>query len=194
MNHKMKTRMVICLAVLTVISVLNSDLLSQKDSDFTSSSSCENEYDFSSCKAWAEIRFPYYTLFNNIWGVQSITDYEQCVFYNRDPEFFGWKWKWPYMGNHVKAYPEIIFGKKPWHDYTTSNYLPAKINSYDIRIQFAFKLTADGIYNTAFVIYLTDSENPSPESITHEIMIWVNNSRMSPGGLFQPYKTVTYSK
>ncbi len=150
----------------------------------------QEKYDFVSSVDWAEIKFLNYSLFNNVWGKKKLTNYEQYIFLNEDPKLCGWTWLWPDKGFNVKAYPEIIYGKKPWHNYNTSKYLPSKINTYDFLIKYNFKLIADGVYNTAFDIFLTDSKDPSPESITHEIMIWLNNSGMNPAGLRKPDEVV----
>ena len=63
------------------------------------------------CNPWEEYSFGAYLLQNNTWGQGDITDFSQCIFTTSD-SIFGWNWDWPNIGNNVKAYPEIIFGKK----------------------------------------------------------------------------------
>ena len=62
------------------------------------------------CSPWEEYSFGPYLLQNNTWGQGDITDFSQCIFTTSD-SIFGWNWDWPNIGNNVKAYPEIIFGK-----------------------------------------------------------------------------------
>ena len=75
------------------------------------------------CSPWEEYSFGPYLLQNNTWGQGDIIDFSQCIFTTSD-SIFGWNWDWPNIGNNVKAYPEIIFGKKPWSSSSTNNILP----------------------------------------------------------------------
>jgi len=64
--------------------------------------------------------------------------------------------------------------------------------SFDFLIQYDFKLTADGVYNITFNIWLTDSGDPAPESTAHEIMLLLNRSGMNPAGLRNPDKILLF--
>jgi hypothetical protein len=138
----------------------------------------------SSCEDWAEFRFNEFLLSNNVWGKGDEENYEQCIYYesiNNQTEI-GWNWDWPGNGN-VRAYPEIIFGLKPWSSESTSTLLPARINSNQITLKYSGTVSAIGQWNLAFDIWLTNSITPTPENVTHEIMIWMHKTNsISPAG------------
>jgi hypothetical protein len=177
----MKKEIIYCFLIIFVLFEINSETTKNN----TLAKYYLNKNYFVDSNDWAEIKFKEYVLSNNVWGKKNIKNYEQCIFLNKKIELYGWAWEWPDIGNNVRAYPEIIYGKKPWADFSTIKELPSRINTYDFIIQYEFELNASGEYNTAFDIFLTNSKDSSPESITHEIMIWVTNSEMSPTG-FQP--------
>ncbi|UCH65981.1 MAG: hypothetical protein JSW63_02270, partial [Ignavibacterium sp.] len=102
----------------------------------------------SSCEDGAEFTIQDFILSNNVWGKGSETNYEQCIYYestNNQTEI-GWNWNWPGNGN-VRAYPEIIFGHKPWSTTSTSSLLPARINSKSITMKYSGSATAIGQWN-----------------------------------------------
>jgi hypothetical protein len=73
---------------------------------------CSNSgFAVESCAGWARLNFTdqaKYFLYNNIWGVGSITNWTQCIYGNGPTTAsFGWRWNWPDGGNpdSVKAYP-----------------------------------------------------------------------------------------
>ena len=139
----------------------------------------------SSCADWAEFRFDDYLLTNNVWGKGSETNYEQCIYYesNNNQTEIGWNWDWPGNGN-VRAYPEIIFGLKPWNTESTSQWLPAPINSNQIFLKYSCTASAIGQWNLAYDIWLTNSITPTTENVTHEIMIWMHKTNsISPAGI-----------
>ena len=110
---------------------------------------------------------------NNVWGKGNIRDYSQCVL--RSGTRYGWRRDWPEgTGFNVKAYPGVIYGHKPWRNYTTTPDLPVRVSDIDtMTVDYDVDLTAQGRYNLAFVIYITSSNPPGPATITHEIMIWM---------------------
>ena len=140
--------------------------------------------DGSSCEDGAEFTINDFILSNNVWGKGSETNYEQCIYYessNNQTEI-GWNWNWPGNGN-VRAYPEIIFGLKPWSTTSTSTFLPAQINSNNISLKYSGTASAIGQWNLAYDIWLTNSITPTPENITHEIMIWMHKTdSITPAG------------
>ncbi len=138
----------------------------------------------SSCVDWAEFRINEFLLSNNVWGKGTETNYEQCIYYesNNIQTEIGWNWDWPGNGS-VRAYPEIIFGLKPWSTESTSTLLPAQINSNQITLKYSGTASAIGQWNLAYDIWLTNSITPTPENITHEIMIWMHKTNsISPAG------------
>lgn len=138
----------------------------------------------SSCVDWAEFRIDEFLLTNNVWGKGTETNYEQCIYYesNKFETEIGWNWDWPGNGN-VRAYPEIIFGLKPWTTESTSTLLPAQINSNQITLTYSCTASAIGQWNLAYDIWLTDSITPTPDNVTHEIMIWMHKTNsITPAG------------
>ena len=137
----------------------------------------------SSCADWAEFRINEFLLSNNVWG-KGTEPYEQCIYYefNNNQLEIGWNWNWTGNGN-VRAYPEIIFGQKPWSTESTSTLLPARINSNQISLKYSGAASAIGQWNLAYDIWLTNSITPTPENVTHEIMIWMHKTNsISPAG------------
>jgi hypothetical protein len=131
------------------------------------------------CEAWEEIENLDLVYQNNVWGKGDITDYEQCLL-RRDSEGhaqYGWRWQWPVGAGNVKAYPEVIYGHKPWHASSTTTALPVRIASVnELSVHYNVELNAQGTYNLAFDIWVTGNNPPTPETITHEIMIWMNRT------------------
>ncbi len=147
------------------------------------------------CADWAEIEAGEYMLSNNVWGKGDITDYEQCIRYISENEVtrLGWSWIWPATENNsVKAYPEIIFGWKPWNAHSTTNQLPAKIADIST-LTSSFTLidyTMSGIGNLAYDIWITADSLPSGNNIRHELMIWLKKENQTPGGVFVAQVTI----
>ena len=155
----------------------------EADHDMFAFDGIDGEYDFYMWRSGEEANYYEYTLINNTWGAGNIRNYKQCIFFSGEPVRFGWAWRWPYgSGAGVKAYPEVLIGRKPWSSRSTTENLPARVTDCDADISYDFTLAAEGLYNTSFDVYLTDTDNPSPSSITHELMIWVNTSSMEPYG------------
>ncbi|MFW6366130.1 MAG: GH12 family glycosyl hydrolase domain-containing protein [Spirochaetota bacterium] len=146
------------------------------------------EYSVQRCDEFATIDLGDYILVNNTWGREEIVRYTQCIF--RESTVFqypvGWKWDWPrYRMVAVKAYPGIIFGFKPWSASSTSSALPVRITDMgSIRAVYDIATSANGDYNLALELWLTSDNTPRPENITTEIMIWLDNSGMTPAGDF----------
>ena len=134
------------------------------------------------CTPWDEYSFGPYLLQNNTWGQGDITNFSQCIFVTSD-SIFGWNWNWPNIGNNVKAYPEIIFGKKPWGSSSTSNLLPIALGRVEnFEVEFDIQTEANGNYNSAFEFWITEDSLSNENGITTEIMIWISNSFLEPAG------------
>lgn len=140
------------------------------------------------CTDNAEIYLGEMMIQNNVWGKGSITNYQQCIHAigNSDKPSFEWIWSWPDAGNNVKAYPEIIFGLKPFGNVPTTTKLPGKISEISsVKVSFdSIKTELTGSGNLAFDIWITDSSTPVQSNIKHEVMIWLNHSVMQPAGTF----------
>ncbi len=138
-----------------------------------------------------------YRVENNTWGKGDLTGWTQCVGLG-DAADGGvsarWTWDWPDSGGSVKAYPEIIFGRKPSSTTTTAS-LPAVINALQqVSVRYDLEIVHMGSGNTAFDLWLTDTPDPTSFSvppITHEIMIWLERyGSMLPGGTLRERTTI----
>jgi hypothetical protein len=138
------------------------------------------------CGDWDELQLGEYLISNNVWGKGNITDYKQCIFGAKTGRkvFGGWMWQWPAGddADTIKAYPEIIFGWKPWNASSTTADLPIQVGSITSAIASHEILAqhADGGYNTSFDLYITSQSTPTPENITSKIMVWLNNENLTP--------------
>jgi len=103
---------------------------------------------------------------------------------------YGWSWDWPGYNASVFAYPEVIYGWKPWSGgRSTDPKLPMKVT--DIRTMqmiFDLDLQATGGYNIAPEIWLTStgeaSARAAPARITTEVMFWMDHNNTQPAGTF----------
>jgi len=123
-----------------------------------------------SCEDWA--------------GKRDIKDYRACVAIEetgRGRTAMSWKWRWPY-GPDVVAYPEIMFGRNPWRDASTTPGLPVQVGRCKPLVKYQADLKASGTYNLAFDLWITRTVTAREADITHEIMIWVANSGGIPDG------------
>ena len=120
---------------------------------------------------------------NNQWGHKKAKGkFEQCLL-KRTVEGrteIGWTWNWPGVDPSVFAYPEIIFGWKPWSGGKPSDpRFPLKVGDIQYLVMhYAVETEASGSYNLAPEIWLTRggqwSEEPNPRLITAEIMFWMD--------------------
>ena len=130
------------------------------------------------CRDWAKLQNADFLYENNVWGQGAISreDRLQCLLKRVvDGEVqYGWRWQWPRGSGDVKAYPEVIYGYKPWFTFSTTANLPRPISAIDeLSVAYDIEMQARGRYNLAFDIWVTSSDRPTPSDITHEIMIWV---------------------
>lgn len=147
------------------------------------SSHCANGYSVAS----GPYRFE-----NNQWGRDKASGgFEQCLLKReRDGQKqFGWTWHWPGEAPSVYAYPEVIWGWKPWTGGTsTDTRFPRRVSDIErLSLHYKVETEATGSYNLAPEVWLTQhretSGKPSPELITAEIMFWVDYSGISrPAG------------
>ena len=134
------------------------------------------------CDPWAQEPYGDYLIENNVWGQGTINEFSQCIFITNDSSF-GWTWDWPDVGYNVKAYPEIIFGKKPWSANSTTNELPLKIGNVEtFEVNFDLNIEASGNYNLAFEFWVIEDSISNQDQITNEVMIWTTNSLLQPAG------------
>ncbi len=129
------------------------------------------------CKAWATISLGEYEISNNIWGKGNIHDYSQCIFgklkpRSAQPENFGWLWNWPDAGIRVKAYPSILFGRKPWNDYSTTSQLPRKINKIKhLTVSYKLQTASNGAVNLLLESWITRIAKAAPTDRVAELAV-----------------------
>lgn len=157
-------------------------------SDFPPVQSFEAAQSESHCGDWDELTDSVLIYQNNVWGKGDITDYEQCLLKrNHDGATeYGWRWQWPEGTGQVKAYPQVIYGHKPWNSKSSTSVLPARIASItQLSIAYSVELSAAGAYNLAYDIWLTSANPPTPDTITHEVMIWMDQTFEAQPQVFQ---------
>jgi len=136
----------------------------------------------SSCNGWSQETLGPYIIENNIWGQGSINNYTQCIYITEDSSF-GWNWDWPNQGYNVKAYPEVIYGKKPWSTQSTHPSLPLKIGDVEsFVVDFNLTMSGSGSYNLAFEFWVTSDSMSMEDEITTEVMIWTDQNIIEPAG------------
>lgn len=135
------------------------------------------------CGEYFTIKDGPYRYENNTWGSHKARGrYEQCLL-EREVDGRverGWTWNFPGVDPSVFAYPEIIYGWKPWSGgKTTDPRFPMKVSDVKhLAIKYQVEIQATGSYNLAPEIWLTRSGNatssPNPSVITTEIMFWMD--------------------
>ena len=131
-----------------------------------------------------------YVVENNTWNKGTAINYRQCLGIataqaGGEGVDAVWEWTWPEPATGVRAYPEIIFGRKPWNDSTTDK-LPRIVDQVaGVRADFAYTSTHTGAGNLAFDIWLTSSNVKVGDHLPlkHELMIWVDTFGMTPAGV-----------
>ena len=142
------------------------------------------------CAEFALINQGEVNIENNTWNATNLAQgsYEQCIYqYNNTGEnWAGWKWSYPDTAEGINAYPELIYGKKPWHNNSTTTALPIVISSIErLKVEYEVAISRnDGEYNLAFDNWISSSESSRPEDIQFEFMIWEDYHAISPFGDF----------
>jgi len=137
------------------------------------------------CTDWKFISSGDAAVENNIWGFQRATfsDWNQCVGIGTNPagDTLGrWTWNWknePASG--VKAYPEIIYGKKP-AKASTNTKLPIMVkNIQEMNLDLDYVTAATGEYQMLIDLWITSTDHASTwdsPPVTREIMINIEKS------------------
>ena len=130
------------------------------------------------CRDWAKLRNAGFLYENNVWNQGAVRKEHrtQCLMKRivDGKVQYGWRWQWPRGSGNVKAYPEVIYGHKPWFASSTTASLPRRISTLnELSVAYDVEMQAQGRYNLAFDVWVTNSDRPTPSAITHEIMIWV---------------------
>lgn len=144
------------------------------------------------------LSFPGYMLENNCWNAGALAPgtWSQSV-YRYDGggrSLSGWRWSYPDTASGVNAYPEIIFGWKPWFGASTTTALPLQVSAVKgLKARYAATLQLDrpGAYDLAFDNWICSAAVPSPSNLKFEFMIWEDFAVMGPFGAY--VETVTTS-
>ena len=129
------------------------------------------------CMDWAKLTVGEYEINNNVWGKRQLHDYSQCVYKTANtkgefPHDFGWSWDWPKAFDGVKAYPSILYGRKPWNAYSTTLDLPRTINQLQhISVSYKLKTQSTGAVNLLLESWITRNGKPGPEDRLGELAI-----------------------
>lgn len=152
------------------------------------------------CAIWTTRERGPYRFENNEWGhAKARGDFEQCLLErNVDGERqFGWRWAWPGYEPTVYAYPEIVFGWKPWTGgKPTDPRFPLAIRKIkELSVEYDVETVADGHYNLAPEIWLSSSgawsEKRNPSLLTTEIMFWLEHAGgVRPSGDIVDHPTI----
>jgi hypothetical protein len=146
------------------------------------------------CSNGATARQAPYTYENNQWGSgKEHGAFQQCLLERSvgGRSERGWTWNWPGSDSSVFAYPEIIFGWKPWTGGQSSDArFPMKLsNMRHLSIQYEVETDALGSYNLAPEVWIVSGRSsagaPNPRLISAEVMFWVEAA-----GIARPAGTV----
>ncbi|MEM6724829.1 MAG: hypothetical protein AAF598_12370 [Bacteroidota bacterium] len=150
-----------------------------------------DQFSASSCAVYATIDLGDLKVENNVWNTANLpaNSFTQCIFtYESDTEpLLGWQWAYPDNANGVNAYPQVIYGWKPWQPPSTTALLPKKLADIN-RLKVTFEAIVErnnGDYNLAFDNWINSSPEITPENILFEFMIWEDTHQLVPFGDFQ---------
>jgi len=121
---------------------------------------------------------------NNMWNSSNLTpgSFDQCIYLNN--EVYGWEWDFPEDARGVNAYPQIIYGWKPFHQASTTSLLPKRIDQIDnLKVDYEVEVYRnDGDYNLAFDMWINSSDQITAQNIQFEFMIWEEKNILQPFG------------
>jgi len=129
------------------------------------------------CRDWASLTLGSYEINNNVWGKGNMHGYSQCIFsrinVSKDtPDSYGWYWNWPVTGDGVKAYPSVLYGRKPWNAYSTTSKLPVAIKKLkQLNVSYKVKEEHSGAVNLLLEAWITNNINSKPNDRVGELAI-----------------------
>ena len=149
------------------------------------------------CNDFAQYTHGELTLENNTWNAGNLAagSFQQCIFELEDSTalMWGWSWSYPDTATGINAYPQVIYGKKPWHTRSTTTALPLRLDLiHQLKVNYDLEIARnDGEYNLAYDIWITANGLARPEDIRFEFMIWEDAHSIAPFGNY--YGTVDTS-
>lgn len=176
------------ISIILIVSLMSCSQTGAK----TSISTADN-----TCKDWAKFIQGEFELHNNVWGKEHIAGYKQCIFRsgaaNKHFTQMGWNWDWPVKSESVKAYPSLLFGRKPWHSYSTTTRLPVKIdNLKHLKVTFDITSRASGSLNMLLESWITSKKYAGPNQRKGELAIHLYQHNV-PGEAGEYIETVNLS-
>ena len=113
-------------------------------------SSFDTAYVDSYCRDWTRLRSTDLLYENNVWneGTVKRENRLQCLLKRvvDGKVQYGWRWQWPRGSGEVKAYPEVIYGHKPWLSTSTTGNLPRRISEIgELSVSYDIQLHAQGL-------------------------------------------------
>ncbi len=140
------------------------------------------------CEHFGSLKIDNYTYSNNTWGKDRLYEGEewvQCAFSYLDENSSlkgGFYWGWPNGKGNVKAYPEVIYGRKFSSQRNPESGWPVKVSDMkEVFVDIAYRdINFTGKYNIAPEWWLHLDKNTSMDNIKYEIMV-----RLDPNG-FHP--------
>ncbi|MBM3320781.1 MAG: hypothetical protein FJY73_08920 [Candidatus Eisenbacteria bacterium] len=132
------------------------------------------------CEKNAYLRIGAYAVTNNKHGESRLEEgdvYAQCVAIGSAGFPASWRWEVRTRRPYVKGFPQIAFGTNPWTRVATSKQLPVRVGDLStLLVEHQVAVAADGLYNLAFDLWLTEDDTPHQNERTNEIMIWLDGS------------------
>ncbi|NOU59521.1 GH12 family glycosyl hydrolase domain-containing protein [Marinifilum caeruleilacunae] len=142
----------------------------------------------SNCDLFSVINADEFRLENNAWNASNLpsNSYSQCIYKydENDLLLLGWQWSYPDNAYGVNAFPQIIYGWKPWQPNSSTEKLPIKISEIN-SLKASYEITVErnsGDYNLSFDNWINSSANIAPENILFEFMIWEDANNLVPFG------------
>jgi Glycosyl hydrolase family 12 len=140
---------------------------------------------------WTIAGKPGYIVSSNVWNPSR--DGAQCMFRGRwaglplgdgrGPALVSWAWNWPGTAKVPHGYPSIIRGWNPWRRGATSSDFPVRADALKaLPASYKTEVRGEGMFNTAFEMWLSSEPRPSPANIAAEVMVWVDRGKAMPAG------------
>ena len=185
----------LCLAGLALTSCKPDDNTPEPEQDLASL--LFDEFTSSGCGDFETIQLGELKVENNVWNAANLpaNSFSQCVYgyENAGLSLLGWEWQFPDNARGVNAFPQLIYGWKPWQSGSTTLNLPRKVSDISrLKVTYDVEVTRNnGDYNLAFDNWINSSATITPQNIQFEFMIWEDAHELVPFGDFQEEVSTT---